>query len=279
MAIIVDEVHHDGTATVGASVLSEVVAPRELLATLVALKRLLLSVKRAVVALEVLLTAEAAVAKIAHKGLGGILSEGLLTSSAVGGSGKRSGSSLGTAGGVGVTGSIGSLCGGLLGVARLGGGGSNVHDGSSDSLLLDALVLVAVLRLGGRAGKGRELESLVLVKRQILVTNEAAVAERDDGRASAGTGTANLSRLISSEVDKAVHEVVLRLKVGEVLKGREAVGDSRVEIKGLGSDGLGLNLDLVDQRELRGEGSVDSGARDGQIPGIAKVDVVVRGGN
>jgi hypothetical protein len=270
---------------VGAGVLSEVVTPRELLATLVALKRLLLSVKRAVVTLEVLLATESAVAKVAHKGLGGILSEGLLASPAVGGSGKRSGSSLGTAGRVGVAGSIGSLGGGLLGVARLGGGSSsNVHDGSSNSLvlvgLLDALVLVAVLRLAsGRAGKSRELESLVLIKGQVLVTNEATVAERDNGRASAGTGATNISRLLSSEVDKAVHEVVLRLKVREILKSGQAVGDSRVEIKRLrDSDSLGLNLDLVNQREL-GSQRVDSSARDGQVPGIAKVDVVVRSGD
>jgi hypothetical protein len=270
---------------VGAGVLSEVVTPRELLATLIALKRLLLSVKRAVVTLEVFLATESAVAKVAHKGLGGILSEGLLASPAVGGSGKRSGSSLGTAGIVRVAGGIGSLGGGLLGVARLGGGGSsNVHDGNSNSLvlvgLLDALVLMAVLRLAsGRAGKSRELESLVLIKGQVLVTNEATVAERDDGRASAGTGATNISRLLSSEVDKAVHEVVLRLKVGEIFKSGQPVGNSRVEVKRLsGNDSLGLNLDLINQRELGGQG-VDSSAREGQVPGIAKVDVVVRSGD
>jgi hypothetical protein len=234
------------------------------------------------VALEVLLAAEAAVAEIAHKRLGGVLSEGLLASTAVGGGGQRSGSGLGATRSTGVASSLSSLGGRLLGVARLGGGSSNVHDGSGSLVLLlvgllDTLVLVAVLRLGrGRAGESGELESLVLVKGQILVSDEAAVAERDNGGAGAGAGTANISGLISAEVDEAVDKVVLRLKVGEVLEGGQAVGDGRVEVKGLGgSNRLGLNLNLV-ERELGGESSVDGSARDGQVPGIAKVDVLVR---
>jgi hypothetical protein len=49
--------------------LSQVVASGELLAALVALERLLLGVQRTVVALEVFLAAEAAVAEITDKGL------------------------------------------------------------------------------------------------------------------------------------------------------------------------------------------------------------------
>lgn len=63
----------NGTSAVSALVLREVVAPGELLAAVGALERLVMSVERAVVALEVFLAAEAARAKSADEGLGGIL--------------------------------------------------------------------------------------------------------------------------------------------------------------------------------------------------------------
>ncbi|KAI6766453.1 hypothetical protein HG531_011675 [Fusarium graminearum] len=189
MRVIIDQVHDDGAAAVGSGMLGQVIASGELLATLVTLKRLLLCVERAVVTLEVFLAAETAVAKIADKGLGGILGKRLLASSAVGRSGEGSRRTLGARGGTRVA-TLSSLVGRLLGVARVGSGSSNVHDGSSVTLLrlslLDTLVLVAIFRStsgstgGRRAGVRRELESLVLVKRQILVTNEATVAERDN---------------------------------------------------------------------------------------------------
>jgi hypothetical protein len=55
--------------------LSQVVAARELLTALVALKRLLLGVERAVVSLEVLLATEASVAEITDEGLGRVLGQ------------------------------------------------------------------------------------------------------------------------------------------------------------------------------------------------------------
>jgi hypothetical protein len=285
MGVIINQVHDDGTAAVGSGVLSQVVASRELLTTLVAFKGLLLCVERAVVALEVFLAAETAVAKITDKGLGGVLSKRLLASSAVGRSRERSRRTLGTRGGAGVA-TLSSLVGRFRGVARVGSGSSNVHHGSTVAFLrlrlLDSLVLVAVLRSTGRgtsgrrARVGRELESLVLVKGQILVTNEATVAERNDWRTSASTRSGDVSRGVGrllSKVDKAVDEVVLRVKLGKVFKGGEAVG-SRVEVKRLRSN-LGLNLDLVGT-ELRSKSAVDGAGTDSQVSWVAEVNVQIR---
>lgn len=79
----VDDAHHDRATRMSASVLRKVVAPRELLTALVALERLVLSVEGAVVTLEVLLATEATGAESAHKGLGGIVRQGLLTTTSV----------------------------------------------------------------------------------------------------------------------------------------------------------------------------------------------------
>lgn len=83
---VINQVHDDGTRAVRASVLSQVVGTRELLATFVALKGLLLGVQRAVVALEVLLSAEATGAELADERLARVLGQGLLAAAAVGGS-------------------------------------------------------------------------------------------------------------------------------------------------------------------------------------------------
>jgi hypothetical protein len=65
-------------------VLGKVVRPRELLATLVAFERLVMSVERAIVALKVLLATEAARAESADEGLAGVFGQGLLATAAVG---------------------------------------------------------------------------------------------------------------------------------------------------------------------------------------------------
>lgn len=78
------DAHDDSAGTVGALVLAEVVAAAELLATVGALERLVVSVKRAVVTLQVLLAAEATRAESADESLGGVLSEGLLAATAGG---------------------------------------------------------------------------------------------------------------------------------------------------------------------------------------------------
>lgn len=64
--------------------LSKVVGARELLAAFVALEGLILSVERAVVALEVFLSAEATGAECADERLGGILGQRLLAAAAAG---------------------------------------------------------------------------------------------------------------------------------------------------------------------------------------------------
>lgn len=83
--VLVNQVHDDSAGAVRALVLSKIVRAGKLLAALVALKRLVLSVEGSPVALEVFLTAEAAVALVADKGLGGVLGQGLLASTTVGG--------------------------------------------------------------------------------------------------------------------------------------------------------------------------------------------------
>lgn len=64
---VLEDAHDDGTGTVGAGMLSEVVRSRELLSTLVAFKRLVVSVERSVVSLQVFLTTEASRAKSADE--------------------------------------------------------------------------------------------------------------------------------------------------------------------------------------------------------------------
>jgi len=75
---VLDDVEGDAV-TMSACMLGQVVRARELLATLAAFERLFLCVEGSVVALEVLLATEAATADVAHKGLGRVLSQRLLT--------------------------------------------------------------------------------------------------------------------------------------------------------------------------------------------------------
>lgn len=58
---VVDQVHDDGAGAVGAGMLGKIVGARELLATLIALKGLVLGVQRPVVTLQVLLSSKASV--------------------------------------------------------------------------------------------------------------------------------------------------------------------------------------------------------------------------
>lgn len=79
------DTHDHGAGSVGTLVLGEVVRSGELLAAVGALEGLLVGVERAVVALEMFLAAEAAVAKLADEGLAGVLGERLLATPAAGG--------------------------------------------------------------------------------------------------------------------------------------------------------------------------------------------------
>ena len=90
----VENTHDHGAGAVGTLVLRQVVAARELLAAVSAFEGLVVSVKRAVVALEVLLATEAARAKGADEGLGRILGERLLAAAAAGRSNRCGGSLL-----------------------------------------------------------------------------------------------------------------------------------------------------------------------------------------
>lgn len=56
---MLQDFHHDRTATMGASMLSKVVATRKLLATLVAFEWLVVCVERAIMAFEMFLATEA----------------------------------------------------------------------------------------------------------------------------------------------------------------------------------------------------------------------------
>ena len=76
--------HDHGASSVSTLVLGEVVGARELLAAVSALEGLLVSVERAVVALEMFLTTEPAVAQLADESLAGILSERLLAATSAG---------------------------------------------------------------------------------------------------------------------------------------------------------------------------------------------------
>lgn len=266
--VVIDEVHDDGTTRVGASVLGEVVAAGELLATLVALKGLLLCVEGAVVTLEVFLAAEAAVAQIANKGLGGILSQRLLASTAAGrGSNRRSAVVSGRRG---------------IGLGRDGGSASDIHLGGSR--LLDVvfasvgllLLLVAVAILGGSTdvstGEGQEGERVALLEAQLVI--KAAVAEGDDRGSSASTGTGRLGGSCALHVDQ-VAEVILRVEVIQILESGQAVGDGRVEVKG-GLGVLDLGVAQVGEGELGSQSRVVASG-DGQVAGVAEVDVLLRG--
>lgn len=84
---VLKNTHDDSTTAVSASMLSEVVTSRELLAAVAALERFVLSVKRSVVALEVFLSTETSRAQVANEGLGRIFSQRLLATTSVRGTG------------------------------------------------------------------------------------------------------------------------------------------------------------------------------------------------
>jgi hypothetical protein len=218
-------------------VLSQVIAARELLAALVALKGLLAGVERAVVTLKVFLAAEAAVAELADEGLGRVLSQGLLATPAVNWSVDGSRGTFGARGDVRV-GLGGGILGRILGLNSVSFTGSgSIHDGCHDAgfllvRLLGTLHLVLVIRAssGGRWAGQSEVESLVVVKAQLLVAEAAAVAKRDNRRSSAGTRTTTIEGVVTTKVDKAVNKVLLRLDIRKILK-EGSSGQRRSEVE------------------------------------------------
>lgn len=154
---IFQKVHDNGATAVGAGMLGEVVASRELLATLMALEGLVLGVQRPVVTLQVFLAPEAAVAKLAHKRLGRILSQGLLTT-ATGRRGRERGgggslASIRARGGVVVVASLVGIVAArrlLAGLASIRGAGGDVHGGRGcASFLLGGLLLLGGVKILG----------------------------------------------------------------------------------------------------------------------------------
>lgn len=158
---ILEDTKRDSPSAVCASVLGEVVGPGELLTTILALEWLFLRVEGAVVALQMLLTTEAAVAQLTYKSLGWVFGQRLLSATTV--SGGRSAHSVP---GISTRGRVGlRIVLGFLVVARLGVGwrllagatrlrvGSGVHDGSASAVgLLLTLVFVGVRVVVTRVG-------------------------------------------------------------------------------------------------------------------------------
>lgn len=288
---IVDQVHDKRAGAVGTSVLRQVVGARELLATLVALERLVVSVERTVVALEVLLAAEAAVADVALEGLGRILGQGLLAAAAVGrhGEGRRR-----------LLTSLDRRLGGLvgLGVVALGlGAGSLLGVLAGRGLLLGAGGLVVGSDVHGGlarvpcplAGAGLVVRAAVVLNRLVVVRGLELVAEKAGlvERGSAGAG----ARAAADDAGGALNQgasaagegrLVLRVNVGqdgEDVEDREAGSELGVErvvegsSKSLRGNALGevvavLLVGRVDGGEVLGsEGGIDGA--DGKLAGIA----------
>ena len=164
---ILKKVHDDGSAAVSAGMLGEVVTSGELFATFVALERLVLGVQRPVVSLQVFLAPEATVAQFAHEGLGGILGQRLLATTAGRRGGQRGGgrglASIRARGvGVVVVGMVGIMAArGLLArLAGIRGASGDIHHRSCcASVLLGSPLLLGVmeiLRVGRKARLGQE---------------------------------------------------------------------------------------------------------------------------
>jgi len=209
---------------VSALVLRQVVAARELLTAVSALEGLVVSVQRAVVALEVFLAAEATRAKSADEGLGGILSQRLLATTAAGRC-HRGGAVLVRAGVDGIVG-----VGRLTLVVRL-------------SIAVLSALLLGRTPLGcGRGGHVVRNVTLSRGQRQAVAkllfeVGEALVAyeillrgERDKVSALALT-TEELCVLGTRERNKT-GKVVLAVKLEERLESWQTV-----EVKGLGGVG------------------------------------------
>ena len=286
---IVDQVHDKRARAVRTGMLGQVVGARELLTALVALERLIVSMQRTVVALEVLLAAETTVADVALEGLGRVFGQGLLAAAAVGrhGEGRRrllTGLDRGFGGRVGRVVALRLGAGSLLGVLAglgllLGAGGlvvgSDVHGGLAcvpcplagaglvvrAAVVLNRLDVVHVLKLVA--------EETGLVKRGSAGAGARAAADAG-GALNQGASTAGEGRL------------VLRVDVGqdgEDVKDREASSELGVErvVEG-GSESLRGNalgevvavllVGRVDGGEVLGsKGGIDSA--DGKLAGIA----------
>lgn len=238
---VVDQVHDKRARAMGTGMLRQIVGTRKLLATLAALERLVLSVQRPVVTLEVLLAAETTVANVTLEGLGRVFGQGLLAAAAVGRHRERRRRLLasldrGFGGRVGfgvVALSLGAGC--LLGVFAgrgllLGGAGSlvvgsDVHGGL-------ACVPGPLAGAGLAIGAAVVLNRLNVVHVLEFVAEKAGLVERSSAgagaRAAADAGGALNQRARAAREGR----LVLRVDVsqdGEDVKDRKASGELGVE--------------------------------------------------
>jgi hypothetical protein len=259
---------------VSALVLAEVVGAGELLATVGALERLVVGVERTVVTLEVFLTTEAARAESADEGLGGVLSQRLLAT---------------TAGSVAALGR--SASGRLGGLRAFRGDLGHLHSSVLGSLgglvkvrrsiaLLAALALGLgdssgrVLRDGVLRGGGREAAAGKLLIAEALLAEEAVVLDKTRSHVKTLTLAAvevdGLRAVVGSEASKLILDVKLewKLESGQATE----VG----EVGSLGNDGLGLGHVALHHAEVvlasreSGKSSVVSAA-DAEVPGVANL--------
>jgi hypothetical protein len=137
-------------------------------------------------------------------------------------------------------------------------------------------------RRGRRARKSGEVEAVVLVEGELLVTtDEATVTQRDNGGTGASAGSASVDSVVASEVEQGVDKVVLRLQIREVqaTRQRRVEVEASLDVGGSSSGSLDLlSLDVLQssQRKLGSE-SGRSASRDGQISGITEINVLVGG--
>lgn len=295
---LVKDVHDHGTGAVGACMLSKVVRARELLTALVAVEWLVMGMQRAVVTLEVLLAAEAAVAQVTGENLGRVLSQRLLAATAVGGDrGSDALSALIILGsGRLARDSDGRLLGRSIGVlaSSLSGSGLSVVSSRLGIRLRNSGHGEEAARRGALALAGvRRLGALVRGLPRVEELNLRVGSNRRAGtraQAQVGRGNARGRRELSAQVHQGVDKVVVRLQVRELLKNRQVARDEVGRDRGRRDSrrrrrGLSLQVEVVINISSRAERGVDGrergreaalAAADRQVAGIAEVVVLVR---
>jgi len=267
-----EDAHDHGTSTVSALVLAEVIRARELLAAVSALERLVVGVKRTVVTLKVFLTTEATRAESADEGLGRVLSQRLLATTA------------------GSVAALGRSASGRLGSLRaLRGNLGHVHSGVLGSLsgLVKVgrsitLLVALALRLGHSSGRvlrdrvlrggGREAAAGKLLIAEALLAEEAIVLNKTRGHLKTLTLAAvevdGLRAVVGSESSK----LILNIKLEWKLESRQATEVG--EVGCLGNNGLCLGHAALHHAKVilasreSGKSGVVSAA-DAEVPGVA----------
>jgi hypothetical protein len=265
-----ENTHDNGAGSMSALVLGEVVAAGKLLAAIGALKGLLMSVERAVVALEMFLAAEAARAESADEGLGRILSQRLLAATAGDGLIEGWGIAIIRAGGNCIVVGSGSLRGAVVVLAGrflldrivLGLGLLALRRppgllGLGESHLRRLHDVLGEFRIVGRQETGGD-EIVVKVLEMVgsLAVLLANVREVDELALNALALVAEVMCVLSSDVRQ--RSVVLGVKFEQRLEGRETVADSE-EFLGSGN----LEVKLAPEHQLTR--LVVAGAKSGKL--------------